>query len=47
MIVAHMTKGAGVSVFEDTCRFHGGQPTPEEYDLAIKELDDQIAALEV
>ncbi len=47
MIVAHTTKGAGVSVFEDTCRFHGGQPTPEEYDTAIKELDDTIASLEV
>ena len=47
MIVAHTTKGAGVSVFEDTCRFHGGQPTPEEYDTAIKELDDKIASLEV
>lgn len=47
MIVAHTTKGAGVSVFEDTPRFHGGQPTPEEYEQAIKELDDRIASLEV
>ena len=47
MIVAHTTKGAGVSVFEDTCRFHGGQPTPEEYETAIKELSDKIASLEV
>ena len=47
MIVAHTTKGAGVSIFEDTARFHGGQPTPEEYEQAIKELDDRIASLEV
>ena len=47
MIVAHMTKGAGVSVFEDTCRFHGGQPAPEEYDTAIRELDDKTASLKV
>ncbi|MBP3873753.1 MAG: transketolase [Lachnospiraceae bacterium] len=47
MILAHTTKGAGVSVFEDTPRFHGGQPTPEEYELAIKELNDRIASLEV
>ncbi len=47
MIIADTVKGKGVSVFEDTCRFHGGQPTPEQYELAIKELDDQIAALEV
>ena len=47
MIIADTVKGKGVSVFEDTCRFHGGQPTPEEYELAIKELNDQIAALEV
>ena len=47
MIVAHTTKGAGVSVFEDTARFHGGMPTPEEYEQAIRELDDRIASLEV
>ena len=47
MIVAHTTKDAGVSIFEDTARFHGGQPTPEEYEQAIKELDDRIASLEV
>ena len=47
MIIAHTTKGAGVSVFEDTPRFHGGQPKPEEYEQAIKELDDRIASLEV
>ena len=47
MIVASTTKGAGVSVFEDTARFHGAQPTPEEYEIAIKELDDKIASLEV
>ena len=47
MILAHTTKGSGVSVFEDTARFHGGQPTPEEYELAIKELTDRIASLEV
>ena len=47
MIVAHTVKGKGVSVFEDTARFHGGMPTPEEYETAIKELDDRIASLEV
>ncbi len=47
MIIASTTKGAGVSIFEDTCRFHGGQPTPEEYETAIKELNDTIASLEV
>lgn len=47
MIVAHTIKGKGVSVFEDTNRFHGGQPTPEEYETAIRELDDKIASLEV
>ncbi len=47
MIVAHTAKSAGVSAFENTCRFHGGQPAPEEYDTAIRELDDKIASLEV
>ena len=34
MIVADTIKGKGVSVFENQVRFHGGQPTPEEWETA-------------
>jgi transketolase len=38
IIIAHTTKGKGVSIFEDQVRFHGVTPTTEEYQLAVKEL---------
>ena len=38
MIIAHTTKGKGVSIFEDQVRFHGVTPTTEEYQQAVKEL---------
>ena len=46
MIVCDTIKGKGVSVFEDQVRFHGGQPTPEEWETAFKETDAKIAELE-
>lgn len=46
-IVCDTVKGKGVSVFEDQVRFHGGQPTAEEWDICIKELNEKIAQLEV
>jgi transketolase len=45
-IVCRTMKGRGVSCFENNPKFHGGQPTAEEWDLAFKELDAQIKALE-
>ncbi len=38
MIIAHTTKGKGVSIFEDQVKFHGVAPTTEEYHQAVKEL---------
>ena len=38
MIIAHTTKGKGVSIFEDQVKFHGVTPTTEEYQQAVKEL---------
>ncbi|MBM4293914.1 MAG: transketolase [Deltaproteobacteria bacterium] len=38
MIVAHTTKGKGVSLFEDQVKYHGVAPSKEEYDQAMKEL---------
>lgn len=45
-ILAHTVKGKGVSIFENNNRFHGGDPTPEEYEQALRELDIQIEQLE-
>jgi transketolase len=38
IIIAHTTKGKGVSIFEDQVKFHGVTPTTEEYHQAVKEL---------
>lgn len=46
MIVADTVKGKGVSVFEDQVRFHGGQPSEEEWKTAYAELDSKMAELE-
>lgn len=46
VIVCDTVKGKGVSVFEDQVRFHGGQPTPEEWETAFREIDAKIAELE-
>jgi transketolase len=41
MIIAHTTKGKGVSIFEDQVKFHGVTPTAEEYQQAVKELQSR------
>lgn len=46
VIVADTVKGKGVSVFENQVRFHGEQPSPEEWEIAFNELDHKIAELE-
>ena len=46
MIVADTNKGKGSSVFEDQVRFHGGQPTEEEWETAFRDIDEKIAELE-
>jgi len=47
MIVAHSTKGKGVSFMENQADWHGKAPKPEERDKALAELDEYIASLEV
>ena len=37
-IVAHTVKGKGVSIMENTPKFHGAAPSPEEFAQAMKEL---------
>ena len=40
------TKGKGVSYMEDQAGWHGKAPNDEEFEQAIKELDNTIAGLE-
>jgi transketolase len=38
VIIAHTTKGKGVSFMEDNVDFHGKAPTKEEAEIALREL---------
>ena len=38
VIIAHTIKGKGVSFMENNPKFHGVAPTPQEVELALKEL---------
>ncbi len=38
MIVARTVKGKGVSLFEGKVEYHGMAPTPEEFEIALREL---------
>ena len=46
-IVAKTVKGKGVSFMENKCDWHGSAPNAEQYEQAMKELGDALAALEV
>ncbi len=41
-IIARTVKGKGISYMENVAGWHGKAPNKEEYDLAIKELDEQL-----
>ena len=45
VIIAHTTKGKGVSYMENQLKWHHGVPNKEEYELAQKELDDLLLTL--
>ena len=38
VIIAHTTKGKGVSFMENNADFHGKAPTPEQVEMALREL---------
>ena len=44
-IVAMTLKGKGVSYMENSCGWHGKAPNAEEYEIAMKELKEEEAAL--
>ena len=39
-IIAHTTKGKGVSYMERNIKWHHGVPTPEQYEMALSELNE-------
>lgn len=45
MVIALTTKGKGVSFMENQAVWHHKVPTPEEYEQAMKELDEQLEEL--
>jgi transketolase len=40
VIIARTTKGKGVSFMENASQWHGGIPTPEQFDTAMAELQE-------
>lgn len=45
-IIQHTVKGKGVSFMENQVSWHGTAPNKEQYDQAMKELGETLAALE-
>lgn len=45
MIIANTIKGKGVSYMENQAGWHGNAPSDEQYEIAIKELDEYIKSL--
>ena len=45
VVIAHTTKGKGVSYMENTLKWHHGVPSADEYELAIKELDEALSTI--
>lgn len=45
-IIAKSIKGKGVSFMENEAGWHGAAPNQEQFDLAVKELNDSIKELE-
>lgn len=41
-VIAHTTKGKGVSFMEGVLKWHHGVPSPEQYELAMSELDEAM-----
>jgi len=44
-IIAHTIKGKGVSFVENKAEWHGIAPKKEEYESAIKELEEEYKKL--
>ncbi len=46
LIIAHTTKGKGVSFMENDPKWHHGLPSPEQYLLAMSEIEQRLSILE-
>lgn len=46
VILAKSIKGKGVSFMENEAKWHGSAPSTEQFEIAVKELDDKISELE-
>ncbi|MDR0892823.1 MAG: transketolase [Mediterranea sp.] len=46
LLIAHTTKGKGVSFMEGVAKWHHGVPTEEEYAQALSEITERINQLE-
>jgi len=44
-IIAETVKGKGVSFMENQVGWHGSAPNDEQFDIAMKELEDKLASL--
>jgi len=44
-IIAHTIKGKGISFMEGVVKWHHGVPTPEQYELALSELNKSEALI--
>jgi len=45
IVIAHTIKGKGISYMENILKWHHGVPTPEQYSLAVEELDSALVSL--
>ena len=45
LIIAHTTKGNGISFMEKLAKWHHGVPNDEQYNLAVSEIDARIKCL--
>lgn len=46
LLIAHTTKGKGISFMENIAKWHHGVPSASEYEIAMRELDHRIEILE-
>lgn len=46
MVVSNTTKGFGVSYMENVAKWHHGVPTEEQYNEAVKEIEERIKNIE-
>ena len=45
VIIAHSTKGKGVSYMENACEWHGSAPKTDKYEIAMAELKAELASI--